>query len=63
MIPAIGLLPDMTLKYFKQMYFPSSSDKAIEEFRESLKEGAKSKNGVVPKGIIDNIYTSEGRIF
>lgn len=28
-LPIIALIPDMTMKYFKQLYFPSTSDQVI----------------------------------
>ena len=30
-LPMIALIPDVVLKYFKQMYFPSDTDKLIEK--------------------------------
>jgi len=35
LLPIIALIPDMTLKYFKQLYFPDKSD--IQIAREKIK--------------------------
>ena len=31
-IPLIALLPDMTIKYFSQLYWPTKSDLAIKDY-------------------------------
>jgi hypothetical protein len=49
LIPIIALIPDMTIKYFSQLYFPSESDKAIRALRK-LKSSKRVEN---PKRVVN----------
>ncbi|CAI2370022.1 unnamed protein product [Moneuplotes crassus] len=61
LIPLVALLPDLTLKYFSQLYRPSSSDKEIMKIRET-NNLMKGLNSIAPKcRTLGSLYNSEGR--
>mmetsp|Transcript_9376 Transcript_9376/g.9067 ORF Transcript_9376/g.9067 Transcript_9376/m.9067 type:complete len:85 (-) Transcript_9376:38-292(-) len=68
LVPCIALLPDMTLKYFSQLFNPSDSDTSISEYKEiqKLKEKKtprKTKYEVAPKRRgLSNHFNSEARL-
>ncbi|CAI2367483.1 unnamed protein product [Moneuplotes crassus] len=68
LVPCIALLPDMTLKYFSQLFNPSDSDTSISEHKEiqKLKEKKtprKAKYEVAPKRRgLSNHFNSEARL-